>query len=489
MKMKKTPLLVLLLSSACVVGFVAAVRAGVVPLGVRGEWEWLRVPFRPGGYDLALAGVGVACYVTFAYGAFRALERKAALTREVVAVASLAVMAVIIQVVVQTGAPVGYGLEKWVTLSQKGSSGYFTLAKTEVRGIARFLARYPTWIQDQDALHIGTHPPGLIVAEYGLLRYLEGSPDLARFIDNHLPRMVALTFRLAAGDRPLSLNDRATIAATGMLTLLACSLTVVPLYCLARSSLPPTTAWSAAAIWPLMPSAILFQPTADTAFPLLSTSALALTAIATRQTCDRGRWPAFASGLILAIGMQFSLVFLAIGLIVAVVVVTSRERTVVEKGVLLAAIGVGFLAFTIPVWLATRANPFAIWWANQRNHARFYVENPRSYLHWVIANPIELAVAIGLPSALWLIVGAFKPRDFPRTTLATLAVLAFLTLSGRNLSEVARLWLPMMPPLFVGSAYGITSLRGGSKTFAATLGLVGAQTLALQATIQVVSPV
>jgi hypothetical protein len=489
MKMKKTPLLVLLVSSACVAGFVAALRTGVMPLGVRGEWEWLRVPFAPGVYDLALAGVGVVAYSSFAYAGFRALERKATLLREVIAVASLAVVAVMIQAVAQTGAPVGYGLEKWATLAHKGSSGYFTLAKTEVRGIAKFLARYPVWIQDQDALHIGTHPPGLIVAEYGLLRYLEGSPDLARFIDDHLPQTVSMTFRLSVVDHPLSLNDRATLAATGLLTLLACSLTVIPLYGLARASLPATTAWSAAALWPLLPSAILFQPTADTAFPLLSTSALALATLAVRQTPERGRWPAFAAGLILAIGMQLSLVFLAIGLIIAIVVTSSRERTVVDKGVLLAAIGVGFLAFTMPVWLATRANPFAIWWANQRNHARFYVENPRSYLPWVVANPIELAVAIGLPSTLWLILGACKPREFPRSALATLAVLSFLTLTGRNLSEVGRLWLPMMPALLVASASGLTGFGGRGKSLAATVGLIGAQTLALEATIQVVSPV
>ena len=34
----------------------------------------------------------------------------------------------------------------------------------------------------------------------------------------------------------------------------------------------------------------------------------------------------------------------------------------------------------------------------------------------------------------------------------TLATLALLTLSGRNLSEVARLWLPLMPPLVVAAA-------------------------------------
>jgi hypothetical protein len=182
-------------------------------------------------------------------------------------------------------------------------------------------------------------------------------------------------------------------------------------------------------------------------------------------------------------------VFLAVGLIAALIVVSKTERSLLEKAVVLAAIGIGFLAFTLPFWAVSRANPFAIWWANQQNHARFYVEYPRRYLAWVVANPIELAVALGLPAMGWLILGAFKPREFPRVTVVTLAVLALLTLSGRSLSEVARLWLPMMPALLVGSGFSMGAFGGGPKTLAATVGLVGAQTLALQATIQVVYPV
>ena len=72
---------------------------------------------------------------------------------------------------------------------------------------------------------------------------------------------------------------------------------------------------------------------------------------------------------------------------------------------------------------------------------------------------------------------------------ATLFVLALLTLSGKNLSEVARLWLPMMPPLLVAAGAGFERLEGGARTLASSLALVGLQTLILEATIQVVYPV
>ncbi len=70
----------------------------------------------------------------------------------------------------------------------------------------------------------------------------------------------------------------------------------------------------------------------------------------------------------------------------------------------------------------------------------------------------------------------------------TLALLVVLTLSGRNLSEVARLWLPMMPALLVAAGAGLNRLVGGGVAAGISLFLIGVQTLVLQATIQVVYP-
>src|SRR6185312_16418213 len=113
--------------------------------------------------------------------------------------------------------------------------------------------------------------------------------------------------------------------AAGCTVLLFCAGTVVPLYLLARACMPAASAWAAAALWPLVPAAILFQPTADTAFPVLSTSALALAAWAARSKSRAAARPALACscGVVLAIGMQFSLVFLPVGLAVALLLASA----------------------------------------------------------------------------------------------------------------------------------------------------------------------
>lgn len=476
---------VLFLAGLSLALFLEGVRRAAFPLGVRGEWEWLRISARPVGIDLTLAAAGIVVYATGCAMGMRWLNTRASWIRELLAVGCLAVASVAVQLVVQTGAPPGYGLAKWViALSQKGSSGYFNVARNDVADLEMFLARYPEWISHQDALHIGTHPPGLIVAERGLLEAMEHRPGLARWVVENVPESVAVAFRIFGEDNPMSMADRATLAATGALTLLLCALTTVPMYLLARTGLPAPTAFAAAALWPLTPAAVMFQPTADAAFALLATTAMALAALGSHRF-----WAALACGLVLGIGMQFTLAFLPAGLIAAVLLAGNGGVTWWRRLLPVSWTGAGFLALTLLVWFVTRANPFVIWWWNQRNHARFYLEYPRTYLAWVMVNPIELAVALGLASALWGCVALARPGALPRVSATTLLVLILLTVTGRNLSEVARLWIPFMPALLVATAAGGQRLAWGPRALATTIVLNGLEILALQTMIQVVYPI
>ena len=78
-----------------------------------------------------------------------------------------------------------------------------------------------------------------------------------------------------------------------------------------------------------------------------------------------------------------------------------------------------------------------------------------------MVNPVELAIALGLPSVVWCVIGLFAPRGVPVSVWSTLLVLVLTNLTGRNMGEVARLWMLYMPPLLVGAGYGYD--RWGSK--------------------------
>jgi len=490
--MRRTLILGLFLTFQAVIllTFVYALRSGLFPLGVAGEWQWLRVPRPPEASRVFLAVVGIAIYVAVAGLLMKWLSHRASVRRECVAAALLLPAAVFVQGTAQLGAPDGYGLEKWVVaVSQAGSSGYFTVAKTEVHDRAKFLRNYPRWIQKQDALHLGTHPPGLILVESILLDAMEAHPDVARYVVASAPESVATMLKIFGETNPMSPADRATFVLTGALTLLACSLTVLPLYVLSRRSFPPMYAFAIAAMWPLVSSAILFQPASDTAFPVVSTTILAVSVFAAGDGVKRASWLGLACGLIFGVAMEFTLAFLAVGLAVTLITISEETTSLRLKLIVLFSTLAAFLVVTLVFWHYSEANPFEIWWWNQRNHARFYEEFPRSYRAWVIANPIELTIGLGIPIALWGLVGLAKPRGIPRVTIVTLSILVFLTLGGRNLSEVGRLWLPFMPALIVGAGHGMRNLEAGPKSLVFTLVLLAIQLLALEATIQVVYPI
>ncbi len=88
-----------------------------------------------------------------------------------------------VQVMIPMGAPEGYDLAKWAAVNYvSGSTGYFQIARQQaVRDPWRFLAEYPEWIRSQDSLHIGTHPPGLIVAQCVLLHIDGATPGSGGF--------------------------------------------------------------------------------------------------------------------------------------------------------------------------------------------------------------------------------------------------------------------------------------------------------------------
>ncbi len=490
MRHNLTLALILSVEAAVVVAVLLALRSGALPRGVSGEWEWLRVPQPPEANRLFLALVGIAVYCVVAGFLMRRLMNRPNRVSQWVALATLFIAAVMVQGMVQVGAPVGYGLEKWVVaVSQPGSSGYFTVAKNQVRDRSQFLRDYPEWIQKQDALHLGTHPPGLILVESLLLGAMKRYPSLARFVVDHAPESVTAMLKVFGETHAMAPADRATFVLSGLLTLLACSATVLPLYMLSRRYLDPGFAFGAAALWPLVSSAVLFQPSADSAFPFLSTTILAIAVHASggsiRSACVSG----VVCGLLFGVAMELTLAFLAVGLVGSLTSLFERDRLPRRKFVFLFATLLAFLAATLAFWWWTGGNPFATWWWNQRNHARFYDEFPRTYRAWLVANPVELAVGLGLPIVVWALAGLRKPRALPGVSLATLSVLAFLTLGGRNLSEVGRLWLPFMPALVVSAGYGMQVVSAGPKALGATIALLALQVLALESIIQVVYPI
>lgn len=478
--------------SALLAALTLALRDPRIPLGVRGEWEWLRVSLPTDPAYLAVAATAVSAHAALAWIGAKDLMRIPAKSpfslREALRILVLFVSTVAAQTLVMSAAADGHGLDKWaIALHNPGSSGYYLVAKRSAADLKTFLFEYPRWIKKQDSLHIGTHPPGLIVIAAGTRRLLEANPGLRNAILDHMPNSTARAFRALDGVpnlKPwerLEATDRAALALIGGLTLVICSATVAPLYLAVRARGSAWEAWSASAVWGLIPAAVLFQPIADTAFPFLSTTAVALSAR------PRGFLAPALAGIVLAVGMQLSLVFLPVGLVVALVIATAPETTRSRKIGFIVATGIGFLAFTAAVRIGTGADPFAIWIENLKHHAHFYVEFPRTYRKWLAVAPLETVVAVGLPVS-WAIARSVVFRKATSLFWAGFAVVALLHLSGRNLGETARLWLPFYPLSLTPIALGLDRREPKPADLFAIAFFNGIQTLIMQSSIQVVYP-
>jgi hypothetical protein len=133
-------------------------------------------------------------------------------------------------------------------------------------------------------------------------------------------------------------------------------------------------------------------------------------------------------------------------------------------------LGIGVL------YAALRYDTFSVLLACYRNHAAFYANFPRTYWKWLLYNPWEFALFTGMPLAAATVWAAARKNPLgegaqegskassfgPRAAIvATLVVMALLDLSGKNSSEIDRLWVFFMPLLAVPACARLARERRG----------------------------
>ena len=139
-----------------------------IPLGVPGEWTWSRIPADPLlPFSIAQLAIAATVFVCVGWLGDRrmadARPRELALWGLAASVAALGWSATLISL---TPSPQNAGRATWV-LYYPGPSGYYTEARS-TDDPWEYLARYDEKVAEGDVLHLGTHPPGLIIA-YWLL--------------------------------------------------------------------------------------------------------------------------------------------------------------------------------------------------------------------------------------------------------------------------------------------------------------------------------
>jgi methylthioxylose transferase len=444
-----------------VAGTAVVLMSDRIPLGVPGEWTWDRIAWGPeatlGAVVALLTG---AVYIGFCFlGSLRiAVAARAERLFWLLALVGTA-FAWLWLAVDAAPAPHGYARVPWV-LYYPRTSGYFWQARYEVPDAAAFLAGYEDLLAEGDYLHIGTHPPGLTLGYYGLLKLCHAQPAFTTAVLSTQPpgagdSVATIRESPLAGVPPLTSTDEACLWLALLLTQLAAAAAVLGIYGLAARHGDRRTAWLTACLWPLVPAVAVFLPKSDVlyAFPAVSAAWLWMSA------CDRGSiLRATLTGLMLFLGMFLSLAFLTVIALIGVMSVwealtrptEARNRPFLQWHLIVGAL-VGFAIPVLALWSFAEINLVHVWQQNLTNHAQFYVHNVRTYSDWLLVNPIELAMAVGLPVALaaalgvWRVVrtGLLTPRSAPAVAFAL--VWGALWLSGKNMGEAARLWILIMP--------------------------------------------
>ena len=311
--------------------------------------------------------------------------------------------------------------------------------------------------------HVALGPPGLPLW-YGMLNGL-------------LAAVPALAERLRGGLLPYQCHNYRVLAYTaaewasawfGMMMPVWAAFTVFPLYGAARRLVGDRARWTVT-WWPLVPALLMFAPTWNTLFPLLSVTAFWMLLVGLARG-SRPRW-AVGSGFVtgLLTFASFSAAPL-LGLLGAYVVLHELAEArynlqAVFSWRLLRMAGFFAIGLALP-WIgygaASGQTPFDMLSMAMSRH----LELDRPYLPWLWLHFWEWVLMTGMPLVvLWLLSAFRQLRHYRRRegllSLSLLLTMAALVLSGTARGETGRVWLFFSPLVLIAAVDGVNALAPG----------------------------
>lgn len=363
----------------------------------------------------------------------------------------------------------------WI-LFDKFASGYYFEATFHVTSTKEMLADYEARIAKGDVLHEGTHPPGLLLFNRGLLRLTAKYPAIVRLSEMIQNQESVRMFRNVEAEarisRPLSKTEFAALHLSSLLSTMLAAMTVIPVFCVTRRLTDATTAWQAAALMITVPTIGVFVPRSDVVYACTGMFLTWFT-VAGLLTEDRAhRWIfSVLAGLALFGCLLLSLAHVPIIVMLAIFTlgfVLQNWKHRIRQACELTFVGTASFVILCGIWqLETHCNLFNVWRMNLSNHAGFYAQSVRTWSAWFVVNPIELAMSIGLPMASMalLLLGRTIRMSFLEglrglTNGRIFAVACAFTwillwLSGKNMGEAARLWCFVTPWMAIMAAQAI----------------------------------
>jgi hypothetical protein len=391
-------------------------------------------------------------------------------------------------------------------------TSYLTLAQWIDTGrqppLAETLKRYEELLPEFP-LHARTHPPGLVLISYGLLRLCHDYPTVTTALGN-LYQKLGTDVELVGVD---ALGAVEVAALTlGILTVLVAQLGVIPLFWLVRHAMRSpgpfgtieyreSTAWAASIIWAHYPALVLMLPAFDLIYPTLTLLCIIATL---KGLSGRPVVSGMALGLIFMAGVFLTFPFLLVAPMLALLALLdmSRRAGSLRPGAVIAQAGLNrpagrnlwsLTGATVGTCFAVDAilrygfgiHLMQIFFAavHHQNTVELAKLN-RTFRIWFFYNIWDFLLFAGMSLTVlalaWLARAAREWWRDPATIVPAVAVFPLMVLivdlSHQLSAETARVWLFLAPGVAWAGAAELVR-RSGSLWRWALAGLLVIQTV------------
>lgn len=333
------------------------------------------------------------------------------------------------------------------TLSVR-NSGYFWTA-AQIDDLPALLRTYPAAMPTFESEHARTHPPGLILANYGAPASLPAFPGLTQSLADTI-RPTRCT-DLWLYNQPAAIP--AGLGVWAVLPLLLAALSPLPAFDLGRRLFGDAPARLSAVAVATMPALLLFVPQSDQLFVPLTLFTWLLFHLA----LARGSWGLFfTAGLLISLSSFLTIgnVALLLPLLVYAALWLWRNpqsaKNRRQAAIWALAFGGGVASIWLAYWLSWGVAPWEIARVALQQHYEL-VTQFRNYAWWLGYNLVDLLTFVGVVwvlGYLWLLGRAFRrglrqPAGW--MALAILLLIIVLNVSGSTRGETGRLWLFFTP--------------------------------------------
>lgn len=350
-------------------------------------------------------------------------------------------------------------------------SGYFTAA-LNFPEFLEFIREFNSNISEYP-MYARFHPPGGILFYHAITL---GSGPFVGYFQNLLNQSpnhadVALIWR------GLSDAEKFNALGSGIITIFLANLAVIPLFFVSKLLYGTKAAYRATAIYPLIPSVLLFYPLIDSFLPLFTVTSLYFFIRALKMESKASM---FFSGFILFLGLFFSLTFIPVILFFIILYVDTlwkkRKLSIINfKPAILF-----FTGLILPIGLLAIAGLNFVEMTLKIMQFHELAQSGRGYVIWLFYNLYDFLIFMGIPVGILTLVMFYKNthpmkkiKNYKKVDpifIAFSIMLLSLLITGAVRAETGRIWLPFVPLLLLPVVNFITKeLKWSSRQF---LGLV-----------------